>query len=105
MRPTDVYENRGDVEILDVREPREWEAGRIEGARHVPMREVPVHLGELPRNRTIVAVCRSGNRSGRVAEVLRANGFAAENLDGGLMKWAEAGLPILTSDGQPGRVV
>ena len=105
MEPTDVHKRRGNVEILDVREPREWNAGRISGARHLPMREIPAHLGELPRDRTIVAVCRSGNRSGKVAEYLRAHGFAAENLEGGLVQWAAAGLPILTNDGRPGQVV
>ena len=105
MEPTEVYERRGHVEILDVRDSHEWEAGRIDGARHLPMREVPAHLSGLPLDRTIVAVCRSGNRSGKVAEYLRANGFSAENLDGGLKQWAKAGLPILTNDARPGRAV
>ena len=94
MEPTEVYERRGHLEILDVRDSHEWEAGRIDGARHLPMREVPAHLSELPGDRTIVAVCRSGNRSGKVAEYLRANGLSAK-----------AGLPVLTNDARLGRAV
>jgi len=105
MQATEVHARRGEVEILDVREPDEWQGGRIDGARHLPMGEISVHLEELPRDRLIVTVCRSGNRSGKAAEMLRAKGFAAEGLDGGLTKWVKAGLPILTDDGRPGRVI
>lgn len=105
MQPAEVNERRGEIEILDVREPQEWEAGRIEGARHLPMAEVPARLGELPRDRPIVAVCRSGNRSGQVTEFLRASGFTAHNLDGGLKQWVGTGLPLTAPGGEPGRVV
>jgi len=105
MQATEVHARRGEVEILDVREQDEWEAGRIDGARHLPMGEMSVHFQELPRDRLIVTVCRSGNRSGKAAEMLRAKGFAAEGLDGGLTTWVKAGLPIATGGGQPGRVI
>jgi rhodanese-related sulfurtransferase len=102
MEAIEVHRRRSELEILDVRESYEWEADRLDGARHLPMRAVPSHLNELPRDRTIVVVCRSGNRSGMVAEFLRANGYSAENLDGGLAAWIAAGLPITTSDGHSG---
>ena len=49
--------------LLDVREPDEWQAGHAPGASHVPMREVPAHLDELPTDQRILAICRSGGRS------------------------------------------
>lgn len=84
----------GSAVALDVREPAEWRAGRIAGALHVPTRELARRAGELPRGRTIVAVCRSGSRSAAVTEALRRAGFDAENLDGGLQAWARAGLAL-----------
>jgi len=84
----------GEAVALDVREPREWQAGRMPGALHVPMRELGRRVQELPRDRTIVAVCRSGNRSRAVTDALRRAGYRAENLEGGLQAWARAGLPL-----------
>ena len=94
VRPAELFRRRDEVEILDVREPAEWAAGHIDGARHVPMGQVPAVVAELPQDRTIVAVCRSGNRSGQVAEFLHTRGFEAHNLDGGLLQWARAGFPL-----------
>ena len=54
----------GEAVALDVREPSEWRQGRIPGALHCRMTEVPARLSLLPRDRPIVAVCRSDNRSG-----------------------------------------
>lgn len=104
MGPRELAERIGSVQVVDVREPREWQAGRIEGSCHVPMGELPARLGGIARDRTVVVVCRSGNRSGVVTELLRACGIAAENLDGGLQAWAAAGLPLVAAGGAPGEV-
>jgi rhodanese-related sulfurtransferase/glyoxylase-like metal-dependent hydrolase (beta-lactamase superfamily II) len=90
--------------LLDVREPDEWRAGHAPDALHVPMGDVPAHHDELPRDRRIVAVCRSGGRSAAVTESLVAVGFDAVNLDGGMKAWAAAGLPVVTDRGAPGTV-
>lgn len=85
---------QGDVQIVDVRWPNEWDAGHIEGALHIPQDELDDRLAEIGHGRPVVAVCRSGGRSAAVAEQLRSEGFRAESLDGGLLAWADAGLPL-----------
>ena len=58
-----------DALLIDVREPYEWDAGHIDGARHIPMRSVPQHLDSIPRDRDIVLYCQHGQRSGRLLSV------------------------------------
>jgi len=84
--------------LLDVREPHEWHVGHVEGAVHIPMRMLDARQGELPGDRPIVAVCRSGARSGRVAEALRQAGYDAVNLAGGLQAWVAVDLPLVADD-------
>jgi rhodanese-related sulfurtransferase len=104
--PRELYEKRGQVQILDVREPYEWEAGHIEGSVHVPLAQVMggQERGQLDPERPVVIVCKSGNRSELAALMLQARGFEAENFEGGTEAWVAAGLPLLASDGTPGRV-
>lgn len=82
-------ERRQQPVLLDVREPWEWQAARIEGSRHIPMREVPARLGELDRGQEVVAICHHGGRSQQVAMFLEKNGFAkVHNLVGGVDAWS-----------------
>ena len=75
--------------IIDVREPHEYAAGHIPGAVLLPLGELPVRHRELPRDREIVLVCRSGNRSGLAQEWLQSLGFHhARNLVGGMLRWS-----------------
>lgn len=75
--------------LLDVREPWEWQTARIEGAVHIPMREVPARVGELERGREVVSICHHGGRSQQVALFLEKHGFAKiHNLQGGLDAWS-----------------
>jgi rhodanese-related sulfurtransferase len=75
--------------LLDVREPWEWQTARIEGSQHMPMRDVPARLGELDREREVVAICHHGGRSQQVAMFLEKNGFAkVHNLVGGVDAWS-----------------
>ncbi|MDQ7051880.1 MAG: molybdopterin-synthase adenylyltransferase MoeB [candidate division KSB1 bacterium] len=79
-----------DITILDVREPLEWDIGHIDGAVQIPLRELSARLGELEREREIVAYCRSGQRSALALRILREAGFAkAKHLRGGLLAWRE----------------
>ncbi len=65
--------DRGAI-LLDVREPREWQAGHAPRARHIPLSQVPRRAGELPKGRAVVTVCRSGARSARAAATARPAG-------------------------------
>jgi rhodanese-related sulfurtransferase len=69
------------------------------------MAHVPGEGEGLPLDVEIVVVCRSGGRSQKVAEFLRASGHGAVNLDGGMRAWAAAGLPVITDTGVPGSVI
>ena len=83
--------------VLDVREPAEWADAHIPGATLIPLGELPSRLDEVPGDRSIVVVCRSGNRSAAGRDILLAAGFASvTSLDGGITDWAAAGMPIET---------
>jgi rhodanese-related sulfurtransferase len=103
--PTDVSKQRSEFHLLDVREQDEWDAGHIDGSQHIPLGQLATRLDEVPRDRTVVAVCRSGSRSDRAAKGLRSRGYLAENLDGGVTAWSRAGLPLVAASGGPGRVI
>jgi rhodanese-related sulfurtransferase len=90
--------------LLDVREPDEWSAGHAPDAVFVPMKEVQARQSELPKDRRIVTICRSGGRSAAVTEALNAWGFDSVNLAGGLYAWEAAGLPVVVDDGSPGTI-
>ncbi len=78
-----------EVLLLDVREAEELTLARLPEARHMPMREVPARLGELPKDGAIVVMCHGGVRSARVAQYLIANGFERVfNLQGGIDAWS-----------------
>ncbi|MGA7688033.1 MAG: rhodanese-like domain-containing protein, partial [Jiangellales bacterium] len=81
--------------LLDVREPHEWQAGHAPKAKHMALSVVGHRQAELPKDRTIVTVCRSGRRSDSAATQLRAAGFTVLNLTGGMQAWAAAGLPVV----------
>ncbi len=104
MDPKTVNSRRDQLQLLDVRENDEWSAGRIDGAKHIPLSQLPARLGELDRDRTVVTVCRSGGRAGKAAELLSGSGWTAEVMAGGMNSWAEAGLPVTRPDGAPGQV-
>ena len=91
--------------LLDVRENEEWDGGHAPQATHVPMGEIQNRTSEIPVDRTVVCVCRVGGRSGAVAKALIASGYDARNLDGGMLAWAAASLPVVTDAGTPGEVV
>jgi rhodanese-related sulfurtransferase len=104
LDPKTAAAQQDELFLLDVREPLEWQAGRIEGSVHIPMSRLGARQDELPTDRTILAVCRSGNRSGMVTDALRRAGYQAENLEGGVLAWRSDGLELITDDGSPGRV-
>jgi rhodanese-related sulfurtransferase len=91
---TNDVRNRDDVVILDVREDDEFKSGHIPGAEWIPLGQLATRMNELPKDKTIVAVCRSGNRSGQATELLRQNGFNVHNMQGGMNSWVQAGYAV-----------
>jgi rhodanese-related sulfurtransferase len=105
VEPTEANAQLGDLHVLDVREPDEWRAGHIAGAQHIPLGQLRQRLDEVPKGRTILAVCRHGNRSDVATRGLRTLGYTVENLDGGVTAWKRAGLSLVDADDGPGRVI
>ena len=80
---------RAKPQLLDVREPWEFERARIEGAALIPMAEVPARVDELDRDKDVVAICHHGGRSQQVALFLEKAGYTrVHNLAGGVDAWS-----------------
>ena len=82
------------AQLVDVRADHEWEAGRIGGAKHVPLAELAERTGEIDKERPVVLYCRGGTRSTMATEALADAGFDAAKLSEGIVGWSEAGLPL-----------
>ena len=103
--PRGVFDRLDEVTVVDVREPYEWQAGKIDGAIHIPLNALMSGAGsELDQGRPMVMVCRVGNRSELATLMMQARGFEAYNLEGGMDAWAREGLPFTAEDGGPGTV-
>ena len=87
------------VFLLDVREDDEWAAGHAPDAVHVRLGELGARTGELPRDREVYVICRSGTRSAYAAQALTAGGLNAVNVADGMTGWAVAGRPMISEDG------
>jgi rhodanese-related sulfurtransferase len=92
------------LHVLDVREDDEWRAGHVEGATHIPLREVPARLDEVPEGQTLV-VCKVGGRSAQAVAYLGGLGHDVVNLDGGMLDWAAAGRPMVSEAAGPPQVI
>jgi rhodanese-related sulfurtransferase len=85
------------VFILDVRNPDEWYPSHIAGSTLIPLGELEKRVKELPQDKEIVVVCRSGNRSAAGREVLKKAGFSqVSSLAGGMNAWNAAGYPTVS---------
>ena len=91
---------QGEIQLVDVREPYEWEAGRIPGARHIELERLAGRAKEVDRERPVVFQCRLGARSAMATAAFRAAGWDAYNLTGGIQAWVAAGLPVEPEDGE-----
>ena len=86
--------------LVDVREPNEFQEVHAEGALLIPLSEFETRVAELPRDRELVMICRSGARSARAGEYLQQHGYSqVVNLAGGTNAWVEAGLPSVRGQG------
>ena len=84
----------GGAVLVDVREYAEFAGGRVSGAKLVPLGEIAERAQEIDRDGQVYVICRTGRRSGEAQRQLRALGFAAVNVSGGMMAWQEAGYPV-----------
>lgn len=89
----------GEARMVDIRQPSEWEEGRIPGADLIPLEQLPARAAEIDDDRPIIFMCRSGNRSAMAMEAFIASGRSAFNLAGGIEAWVETGLEIEPADG------
>jgi rhodanese-related sulfurtransferase len=80
--------------VLDVRTQEEWDEYHAPNTKLIPLDQLPSRLSELPKDREIVVVCRSGNRSQEARDILLAAGFNATSMAGGLKEWYAKGYPI-----------
>jgi rhodanese-related sulfurtransferase len=81
--------------LLDVREPWEYQEGHVPGAQLIPLGELEQRVNEVPRDRPILAICHSGQRSLAAAGYLQQLGYASvSNVDGGTAAWIERGYPV-----------
>jgi len=82
------------LQLIDVREPYEREAGYIAGSRHIELTKLPSEAATLDRDRPVVFYCRVGSRSTMAAQALRASGIDAYSMGGGLVRWAAEQRPL-----------
>ncbi len=101
LTPQQVAERleRGEIQLIDVRERYENDAGRIAGGRLIELGQLSASVESIDRDRPVVFYCRSGSRSAMATEAFRGAGFNAHNMSGGLLDWAAAGLPLEPDDG------
>jgi rhodanese-related sulfurtransferase len=83
----------GDLDVVDIRETYEWDAGRAPGTRHIEIERVASQAPTLDRARPVAFMCRGGVRAGMVAQAFRAIGYDAYSVAGGFTAWYECGLP------------
>jgi rhodanese-related sulfurtransferase len=92
-------EREDEVQVVDVREPYEREAGHIADTRHIPMVELTARAQEIDRERAVVFYCRVGTRSEMAAQAFRASGYTALSMRGGLVRWAVENRPLSPEGG------
>jgi rhodanese-related sulfurtransferase len=99
VTPQQVRERKAGGEamvLLDVREPNEWNLGRLPGAMHIPRGTMETSIeARVPRDATVVIYCASGNRSALAADTLRQMGYTnVASMSGGFRDWAGTGGPV-----------
>jgi len=90
--PREVLEKSADLVLIDVRQPEEYvgELGHVPGSQLIVLDTLPDRISELPKNKPVVLICRSGARSARATAFLKNQGFAeVYNMKGGMLMWNE----------------
>jgi rhodanese-related sulfurtransferase len=91
--------NGGGIQLIDVRQRQEFDAGRIAGGRLIELGELSAQAPTIDRDRPVIFYCRSGSRSGMATAAFRDAGYDAHNMSGGLIQWEADGLPLEPDDG------
>ncbi len=94
---------RGELQLIDVREPSELSDAKVKGARNIPLGQLSARLGELDRDRPVAFLCRSGSRSAIATRSATKAGLDAANVKGGIAAWTRAGLPTSSTQARRGR--
>lgn len=84
----------GGAVLIDVRTSREFKGGHAPGAKHISLASLEQQMARIPLDRPVLAICQSGNRSGRAVAMMRHAGIDARNVKGGMRAWAGADLPV-----------
>lgn len=95
--PQDAYSlyQKGDTFFLDVREQSEWDEFHAPNTTLIPLSELAARVNEVPKDKPIVVVCRSGNRSDQGRDILKQAGYTnVTSMDGGLKTWRDLGYPV-----------
>lgn len=87
------------IQLIDVRQRHEHDAGRISGSRLIELAALPAQADEIERDRPVVFYCRSGARSAMATAAFSQAGYDAHNMTGGLLEWQAAGLPLEPAGG------
>lgn len=102
VKTTLEMKEREDVCVLDVREQWEYEVGHIPDVLHLPMSQIGNRVHDIPTDKTLIISCKSGQRSGRVTNWLKHNGYEeVYNMQGGILAWNRAGYAVENADGEP----
>jgi len=88
------------TQLVDVRRPYEFEAGRIAGARNIEINELTAAAESISREQPLIFYCRGGNRSQMAAQAFREAGYDAHHVSGGIQAWVEAGQPLEPDGGE-----
>jgi rhodanese-related sulfurtransferase len=99
-RVADWLEQDPSLQVIDVREPYEREAGHIAGTRHIQLVSLTSQASTVERERPVVFYCRVGARSRMAAQAFRAAGYEAYTMSGGLQRWAQEQRPLAPEGGQ-----
>jgi len=94
-----LLEEEPQLQLIDVREDYEREAGHIAGSRHIALVALATQAESIERDRSVVFYCRVGSRSLMAAQAFRASGFEAYTMAGGLVRWVSEGRPLCPEDG------
>jgi rhodanese-related sulfurtransferase len=90
---------RGEAQLIDVREQYEWDAGSIPGARHIELERLASEAGSIDKAVPVIFQCRLGARSAMATQAFRGAGYEAWSMAGGIQRWVDEGLPIQPDDG------
>jgi rhodanese-related sulfurtransferase len=99
-RLSEWLESEPGLQVIDVREPHEREAGYLAGSRHIELTQLTGEAASIESDRPVVFYCRVGSRSQMAAEAFRTAGYEAYSLQGGLLRWADEGRALSPPDGR-----